>query len=92
MVYEIRGSCNSPCVGQTKRNLFIGLSEHDPQTPSHRTDVTNHLRFHPNHALDFNNPRVLSRADHGQKLLIKETLFIQKYWLDLNVDKSSVPL
>ena len=73
LLYEIRCSTS---IGQTKRNVFTRRSKHDPQTPSHRTDVTKHLHYHPNHAIDFNNPCILSRADHGRKLLLKEKTLV----------------
>ena len=42
--------------------------------------------------IDFNDPEVLCSAHNTKELLIKETLIIQQYQPDIDVDGSSFPL
>ena len=93
VVYKVNCSCGSSYIGQTKRNLITRLKEHCPTSNSaHETDVTNHLLENPDHKISFNETEILAQANQWRKLLIKETLLIQKYSPDLNIDKTSTPL
>ena len=55
-------------------------------------DVTKHLWQNPDLHIDFNNPTVLPHASNWRKLLIQETLLIQKKQPQLNIDKTFAPL
>ena len=93
VVYEISCNCGSSYIGQTSRNLITRINNHDPSSKTPQdTDVARHLTDHPNHAVCYNNPIVLAGSDHWRKLLIKETLMIQRRNPDLNSDKASIPL
>ena len=93
VVYKLTCSCGSVYIGQTRRNLQSQLHEHNPATsPNQHSDVTKHLLENPNHMIDFNDPEVLCSAHHTKELLIKETLLIQQYQPDIDVDGSSFPL
>ena len=93
VVYEISCNCGSFYIGQTSRNLITRIDNHDPSSKTPQdTDVTRHLTDNPNHAVCFNNPIILARSDHWQKLLIKKTLMIQQRNPALNSDKASIPL
>ena len=45
----------------------------------------------PDHKVDFVKPNILSSAGDSARLLILESLFIQKYESLLNVDSKSAP-
>ena len=93
VVYKLTCSCGSVYIGQTRRNLQSRLHEHNPATSlNQHSDVTKHLLENPNHSIDFNDPEVLCSAHNTKELLIKETLLIQQYQPDINVDGSSFPL
>ena len=93
VVYKLTCSCDSVYIGQTRRNLQSRLHEHTPATSSNQhSDVTKHLLENPNHIIDFNDPEALCSAHNTKELLIKETLLIQQYQPDINVDGSSFPL
>ena len=89
VVYQLKCSCGSFYIGQTRRNLTKRLEEH--QT-SQNSEVCNHLQAHPTHTVDFHNPQILGHAHDKHILLILESLFIQQLKPDLNVDSSSFPL
>ena len=46
----------------------------------------------PNHKIDFNETEVMAQTNHWQKLLITETLLIQKHNPNLNTNRTSTPL
>ena len=51
-----------------------------------------HLMDNPDHKVDFAKPNILSSSGDSARLLILESLFIQKYEPLLNVDSKSAPL
>ena len=92
-MYKLTCSCGSVYIVQTRRNLQSQLHEHNPATsPNQHSDVIKHLLENPNHIIDFNDLEVLCSAHNTKELLIKETLLIQQYQLDINVDGSSFSL
>ena len=93
VVYKLNCSCGSTYIGQTRRNLKSRLDEHNPATkPIHHSDVTKHIYENPTHTIDFDAPEILCSSFNAKELLIKETLLIQQYRPDINVDISSCPL
>ena len=93
VVYRTTCSCKSTCIGQTSRNLIAGLKNHDPTSPNRQdTDVSKHLTDNPDHKIDFDKTEVMTQTNHWRKLLITETLLIQKNNPNLNVDRTSIPL
>ena len=92
VVYKINCSCGDTYIGQTKRNLINRLNEHNPKFSKQETDVTKHLIENSNHKINTNSVKILSYANNWRKLLIKETLFIQKLEPNLNVDQTSTNL
>ena len=93
VVYKLNCSCGGGYIGQTKRNLTSRLKERHPGSKTGtQTDVTKHLLENPSHVINFNEPEILTTANHPRELLIKETLLIQQQLPSINVDKSSTPL
>ena len=91
--YKLTCSCGRVYIGLTRRNLQSRLYEHNLATSlSKQSDVTKHLLENPKHIIDFNDPEVLCSACNTKELLIKETLLIQQYQPDINVDGFSFPL
>ena len=89
VVYQLTCSCGQNYIGQTKRNLITRLNEHRTCEDS---EVCKHLLNNPNHAINFDSPKILDRSNHVTKLRIKETLHISKTEPQLNVDNQSLPL
>ena len=90
---RITCSCKSTYIAQTSRNLITRLKNHDPTSPNRQnTDVSKHLTDNPNHKIAFDQTEMTAHTNHGRKLLITETLLIQKHDLKLNVDRTSIPL
>ena len=56
------------------------------------TDISKHLIDNPDHKIDFNETEVMTQTNHWQKLLITETLLIQKHNPNLNINRTSTPL
>ena len=72
---------------------IVKSSNHNPNlTIRQDTDVSRHLKRFPNHVINFDDAEILGHSNHWHKLLITETLLIQKHLPDLNVDKASTPL
>ena len=93
VVYRITCSCKSTYIGQTSRNLITRLKNHDPYSPNRQdTDVSKHLTDNPDHKIDFDKTEIMAQTNHWRKLLITETLLIQKHNPNLNVDRTSIPL
>ena len=93
VVYKLNCSCGASYIGQTRRNLFFRLQEHNPQTrTNHQTDVTSHLLENPSHSIEFDQPEILATANNLRELLIKETLLIHEHNPSINSDESSTPL
>ena len=89
VVYKLTCSCGSSYIGQTRRNLINRLKEH---SSSDKSEVYRHLMDNPDHKLDFTKPNILSSSGDSARLLILESLFIQKNEPLLNVDSKSAPL
>ena len=85
VVYRLKCSCGSSYTGQARRNLSNRLKEH-------KSEVCRHLTDNPDRKEDFAKPYILSSAGDSARLLIFESLFIQKYKPLLNVDFKSAPL
>ena len=51
-----------------------------------------HLTENPDHKIDFDKTEIMAQTNHWGKLLITETLLIQKHNPNLNVDRTSIPL
>ena len=65
-----------------KTEFDIRLKEHHPGNKTGtQTDVTKHLLENPSHVINFNEPEILTTANHPRELLIKETLLIQQQLL-----------
>ena len=93
VVYRITCSCKSTYIDQTSRNLITRLKNHDPTSPNRQdTDVFKHLTDNPNHKIDFDKTEIMAQTNHWRKLLITQTLLIQKHNPILNVDKTSILL
>ena len=73
--------------------LITRLKNHNPTTPNRQdTDVFKHLTYNPDHKIDFDDLEIMAQINHWRKLLITETLLIQKHNPNLNVDWTSIPL
>ena len=89
VVYKLTYSCGSSYTGETRRNLISRLKEH---SSSDNSEVCRHLTDNPDHKVDFAKPDILSSAGDSARVLILESLFIQKYEPLLNVDSKAAPL
>ena len=87
VVYKLTCSCGSSYIGQTRRNLINRLKVH---SSSDKSEVCRHLMDNPDHKMDFAKPNILSSSGDSARLLILESLFIQKYEPLLNVDSKSL--
>ena len=93
VAYKLNCLCGRSYIGQIKRNLTSRLKEHHPGYKSKtQRDVTKHLLENPSHAINFNEPEILTTANYIKELLIKETLLTQQQLPSTNVDESSTPL
>ena len=93
VVYRITCSCKSTYIGQTSRNLITRLKNHGRTSPNRQdTDVSKRLSDNPDHKIDFDKTEITAQTNHCRKLLITETLLIQKHNPNLNVDRTSIPL
>ena len=93
VVYRITCSCKSTHIGQTSRNLITRLKNHDPNSPNRQdTDVSKHLTDNPDHKIELDKTEIMAQTNQWRKLLITETLLIQKQNPNLNVDRTSIPL
>ena len=80
-------------IGQTSRNLNTRLKNHGPTSPNRQdTDVSKHLTDNLDHKIDFDKTEIIAQTNHWRKLLITQTLHIQKHNPNLNVDKTSILL
>ena len=89
VAHKLTCSCGSSYIAQTRRNLINRLKEH---SSSDKSEVCRHLMDYPDHKVDFAKPNILSSSGDSARLLIFESLFIQKYEPLLNVDSKSAPL
>ena len=89
IVYKLTRSCGSIYIDQTKCNLLSKIKEHGN---SEKSEVCQHLLHSPTHRVDFNTPTILGSKNDTARLLILESLLIQKQTLDLNNDSQSSPL
>ena len=78
--------CGSTYIGQTWRNLLSRIKEHPI---SEKSEVCKHLLQNPAHHVDFNTSTILGSENDTARLLILESLFIQKQTLNLNNDFQS---
>ena len=91
--------CSASYVGQTTRHLHTRISEHlgiSPITGKHsNSPVISSILSHTNasgHPANFDDFQILSSSSDSYELMIHESLFINKYRPNLNVQGSSIPL
>jgi len=89
IVYKLTCTCVSNYVGQTRRNLVTQINEHKFDQ---RSEVCKHLLANPTHRFNFKQPEILGSIVGQKELHLLESLLIQQYQPDLNVDGSSIPL
>ena len=70
----------------------LDLSDLKEHSSSDKSEVCRHLMDNPDHKVDFAKPNILSSSGDSARLLILESLFIQKFEPLLNVDSKSAPL
>ena len=93
VVYKLNCSCAQSYIGQTKRNLKIGINDHMPKnSTNNETGVSQHLKNNPDHTMNFHSPEILAHSNNIRKLRFKETLLIQKLQPQLNNDDFSYPI
>ena len=91
--------CSASYVGQTTRHLHTRISEHlgiSPITGKHSTNpAIPSILSHTNasgHPANFDDFQILSSSSDSYELMIHESLLINKYRPNLNVQGSSIPL
>ena len=100
LIYKFTcGNCNVTYYGKTERHFKVRLSEHLGLSPLTGKRVSNckpsavsdHL-LSSCHDSDINDFSILTKANNGFKLLIKESLLISRDSPVLNRNVSSIPL
>ena len=89
VVYKLTCFCGSSRIGHSRRNLINRFKEHSSLDKS---EVYRQLTDNPDHNVGFAKPDILFSAGDFARLLILESLFIQKYEPLLNVDSKFAPL
>ena len=91
--------CSASYVGQTTRHLHTRISEHlgiSPITGKHSTNpAISSILSHTNasgHPANFDDFQILSSSSDSYELMIHESLLINKYRPNLNVQGSSILL
>ena len=91
--------CSASYVGQTTHHLHTRMSEHlgiSPITGKHSTNpAMSSILCHINasgHPANFDDFQILSSSSDSHELMIHESLLINKYKPNLNVQGSSIPL
>ena len=108
VVNRLVASCQQSCckliisasyVGQTTRHLHTRISEHlgiSPITGKHSTNpAVSSILSHTNapvHPANFDDFQILSSSSDSYELMIHESLLINKYRPNPNVQGSSIPL
>ena len=82
-------TCGSNYIGQTRRNLITGINKHKFDQ---RSEVCKHLLANPKHLFNFKQPEMLGSIVGQKELHLLESLLIQQYQPDLNIDGSSILL
>jgi len=90
VVYKLTCTCGSSYIGQTRRNLITRIIEHKFDQ---RSEVCKHLLANPMHRFNVKQPEILGSIVCQKELHLLESLLIQQYQPDLNVDVdgSSIP-
>ena len=91
--------CSASYVGQTTRHLHTRISEHlgiSPITGKHSTNpamssILSHINA-SGHPASFDDFQILSSSSDSYELMIHESLLINKYKPNLNVQGNSIPL
>ena len=96
---KLAGCGTASNVGQTTRHLHTRISEHlgiSPITGKHSTNpAISSILSHTNasgHPANFDDFQILSSSSDSYELMIHESLLINKYRPNLNVQGSSIPL
>ena len=89
LVYKVTCTCGSNYIGQTCRNLITRINKHKFDQ---RSEVCKQLLAKPTHRFNFKQPEILGSIIGQKELHLLESLLIQQYQPDLNVDGSSIPL
>ena len=80
--------CNSRYIGKTSRNICTRFAEHQTSKPNNQSSVLKHAQ-ETGHSIDWENWKILDRANRDQKLLLKEMLHIYKHKPELNIQEHS---
>ena len=83
-------NCASVYVIEPQKDVML-IQKH-VNSSSDTSEVCRHLMDNRDHKVDFAKPNILSSSGDSARLLILESLFIQKYDQLLNVDSKSAPL
>ena len=80
-------------LDRPKETLKLESMNHKPQnSTNNETDVSQHLKYNPDHTINFHSPEILAHSNNIRKLRIKETLLIQNLQPQLNIDDCSNPI
>jgi len=88
-VYKLTCTCGSNYIGQTRQNLITRINEHKFDQ---RSEVCKHLLVNPTHRFNFKQPEIFGSIVGQKEFHLLESLLIQQYQPDHNVDGSSIPL
>ncbi len=89
VVYHIKcKDCNNDYIGNTMRTLSCRIKEHQSTAASNVSHVRKH-EVDTKHEMDFDNVKILDKADTLQKLDWKEMMYIRELNPTLNIQNES---
>jgi len=88
-VCKLTCTCGSNYIGQTRWNLTTRINEYKFDQ---RSEVCKHLLGNPTHRFNFKQPEILGSIVGQKELHLLESLLIQQFQPDLNVEGSSILL
>ena len=79
VIYHIKcKDCQSDYIGKTERILHYRVREHKGESSNKEESAIHKHHLETKHAIDFDNVKIIDRADNDFKLQYKEVLQIDK--------------
>jgi len=89
VVYHLKcKDCDAEYIGKTERILLLRMKEHWSESASNQNSTHRHC-IATGHTIDYDNVKILDRADKYYKILLKEQLHIDKRKPKLNIQHNS---
>ena len=85
VIYHIKcQECDADYIGKTERILFYRIQEHKGESSNKIDSAIHQHQLATSHKIDFDNVKIIDRADSDFKLQFKEILQIDKRKPSLN--------